>query len=268
MLLNSIKNERLLSDEKVDFYQENGFVQIDNVLSSEELAEVREYVDEAMDSKEGRSIRNNEGGAYAKVLNQKVNTWRDHAGVGKYSLHPRFAQMALELSGANGIRLFHDHCLLKMPGDSKPTPWHQDFPYWPMRGRKDTKTLSIWIALDDVDENNGCMMFLPKSHTVGKLKPISLVEPQNIFEYAKGTVVDEKQPVKVPMKAGSATFHNGLTFHYAHSNKTDKPRRALVMIYMPDDTIYSGKPHVVTDGQGLEKDQVLKGGLFPLLAKW
>jgi ectoine hydroxylase-related dioxygenase (phytanoyl-CoA dioxygenase family) len=267
-MIHSLPQENLLSKEKIDFYQENGFVQVDNVLSEDELFELRKYLEEAMNSNGSLSIQTDKkGGSYYRILNQKVNTWRDHAGMGKYVFHPRFAKMALELSGENGIRLFHDQALLKMPGDSKPTPWHQDFPYWPMNGKKDTKTLSIWVALDDVDENNGCMMFLPKSHRVGKLKPIDLVNPQDVSEFTKGTIVEDKQPVMVRMRAGSCTFHNGLTFHYAHANKTDRPRRALVMIYMPDETTYNGKPHPITDGLDLAKDQPLSGGLFPLLVK-
>jgi ectoine hydroxylase-related dioxygenase (phytanoyl-CoA dioxygenase family) len=219
--MHSLIEDDLLSKEKINFYRENGFVQVDNVLTPEELSELRFYLEEVMETNNGLSIKtDNKGGAYYKVLNQRVNTWRDHGGITKYVFHPRFAKLALQLSGANGMRLFHDHALLKMPGDSKATPWHQDFPYWPMNKDIALKTISIWIALDDVDEQNGCMMFLPKSHNIGQLKPINLAEPEDLFEYAKGTGIEEKKPVIVKMKAGSCTFHNGLTFHYAHANHT------------------------------------------------
>jgi ectoine hydroxylase-related dioxygenase (phytanoyl-CoA dioxygenase family) len=121
--------------------------------------------------------------------------------------------------------------------------------------------------LDDVDEQNGCMMFLPKSHKVGQLKPINLAEPEDLFEYAKESGLHDKKPVVVRMKAGSCTFHNGLTFHYAFANQTNKPRRAFVMIFMPDGTTYNGKQHPITSELDLNKDQPLLGGLFPLLSK-
>lgn len=124
-----------------------------------------------------------------------------------------------------------------MPGDTNATPWHQDSPKWPMN---EDGCMSIWIALDDVDENNGCMMFVPKSHKVGKLTNISLHDPVNIFDFVQGTPLADRKPVMVPLKAGSCTFHDGLTFHYAHANKTDKPRRAYAIIYMPDGTTYNG----------------------------
>ncbi len=222
-------------------------------------------MDEIMQSEQQNSVQTDrKSGAYYKVLNQRVNTWRDHGGMARYTTHPRFAEFALRLTGADGIRLFHDHALLKMPEDSKPTPWHQDLPYWPMNEKG---ALSIWIALDDVDENNGCMMFVPRSRNVGKLNPISLVEPQNIFDYVRDTDISGTRPVICRMKAGSCTFHDGLCFHYAHANRTDRPRRALAVIYMPDGTTYSGKPHVVTDGLGLAAGQPIRGSLFPLLAR-
>ncbi|WNR46249.1 hypothetical protein [Paenibacillus roseipurpureus] len=66
------------------------------------------YMEEAMSTNEGNSLRIGDS-AYYKVLNQKVNTWRDHAGMARYTSHPKIAQIALELTGATGIRLFHDH---------------------------------------------------------------------------------------------------------------------------------------------------------------
>ncbi|RKN85131.1 phytanoyl-CoA dioxygenase family protein [Paenibacillus ginsengarvi] len=259
------KTEQWVTQENVEFYKENGFVQIDNVLTAEELEELRDYANEAMASESRNAVKTDQdGGAYYKVLNQKVNAWRDHGGMAKYSLHPRFASIAMRLTEASGIRLFHDHLLWKMPGDSKPTPWHQDTVKWPMN---ETGALSIWITLDDVDERNGCMMFVPKSHTAGKLKNISLVDPVDIFEYVKGTGLENQRPVVVPLKAGSCTFHDGLTFHYAHSNQTDKPRRVLAIIYMKDGTTYNGTGHVITNEQGLVVGEPIRGSLFPLLAK-
>jgi len=254
-----------VSQSKIDFYRENGFVQIENVMSPDELEELRQYMDEVMNSDPQASLQTDQkGGGYFRVLNQRVNTWRDHAGMAKYSLHSRFAEIALALTGENAVRLFHDHALLKMPGDSKPTAWHQDLTYWPIEGNG---ALSIWIALDDVDENNGCMMFVPKSRNVGKLTSIDLNHPEDLMEFAKGTEVESTKPVTVRMKAGSCTFHDALTFHYAFANITDKPRRAHSIIYIPDGTIYTGRSNIVLDDTGQTAGQPIGGNLYPILAR-
>jgi len=255
-----------VSDKQIDFYRENGFVQLEDVVTPQELEELMEAMEEVMAEDGELAFGRVKGSAYYNVLNQKVNTWRDSASMARFTLHSRFANMALQLTGADGIRLFHDHGLWKMPQDSKPTPWHQDMPYWPM---KEPGALSMWLTLDDVDENNGCMMFVPGSHRLGKLQGINFTEPQNLFDYVEGQATN--QPVKVPMKAGSCTFHHGLTFHYAHANRTDRPRRVLAVIYMPDGTTFLSRSgsneHVVTKPFPFRDGDPLQGRLFPVLAR-
>lgn len=254
-----------VTEEERAFYQTNGFVQLNDVLSAEEVARLAGAMDEAMTEarEDDRSVHSAKAGPYYRVLNQKVNVWRDHAGVAQVTCAASLAGLARQLAGVSGVRLFHDHLLWKMPGDSKPTPWHQDLPYWPMEA---PTTLSFWIPVDDVDEHNGAMMFVPKSQTAGKLKAISLVEPEDLMAYAREAGVTPERPLIARLRAGSLTAHSGLTFHYAHANQSARPRRVLAIIYMPDGTVYTGKSHVVTDGSGLVAGESFRGGRFPLLA--
>lgn len=254
-----------LTEDQRKFYQANGFVKIDNVLTPAEVGALTTAMDEAMNAggPVGRAIRSASDGPYYRVLNQKVNAWRDHGGIAQFSCAATLAEMARELAGVDGVRLFHDHILWKMPGDSRPTPWHQDLPFWPL---EDARALSFWITVDDVDETNGCMMFVPKSQEAGKLKAISLVEPEDLMEYAKEAGMAPEKPIIARLRAGSCTVHSGLTFHYAYANRTDHPRRVLALIYIPDGTRYTGRAHVVTDGAGLRSGEAFHGGLFPKLA--
>jgi ectoine hydroxylase-related dioxygenase (phytanoyl-CoA dioxygenase family) len=236
------------------------------VLSSDEVDELAQFMDEAMHEahRDDRAVHTSAAdGAYYRVLNQKVNAWRDHAGIAKYSCSGALAELARQLAGVSGVRLFHDHILWKMPGDSKPTPWHQDMPYWPFEA---PSALSLWIPVDDVDETNGCMMFVPKSQQAGKLKAISLTDPEDIFAYAHEQGIVTERPIIARLRKGSLSVHSGLTFHFAHANHSQAPRRVLAIIYMPDGTIYTGSRHVVTDGYGLTAGQPFRGGLFPRLA--
>lgn len=252
-----------VTDAQIAFYQENGFVQLDHMLTPLELAAMQEEIDRIYAQDAGGIHTAAAGSPYAKVLDQRVNIWRDNPIVRAFVLTPRFAETARRLAGASGVRLWHDQALLKRPGDSRPTPWHQDLPYWPMR---EPGALSMWMALDDVDERNGAMSFIPGSQRVGALPGINLVDPQDIFAMVpKGELAGTK-PVTARMAAGSCTFHNGLCFHYAGANTTDRPRRAMVVIYMPDGTTFNGHRHIVTDGLGLREGEPIAGELFPLLA--
>lgn len=254
----------LPTQDQIQFYRENGFVKIPDLLTPDELADLRHAAEEVLAAERGEAMRVDASEPdYRRVFVQKVNLWRVHEKLRRFTLHLRVAQVARALAGADSIRLWHDHLLVKMPGDNKPTAWHQDLPYWP---HNVNEQLSCWIALQDVDETNGCMGFVPGTHRLGKLDPINLTDPQDIFSMVPGRKPEEFQPVWVPLKAGSATFHHGLTFHGAGYNHSDQPRLAFVIIYMPDGTLYTGKPHIVTDGQGLPVDQPLEGELFPVLA--
>ena len=74
----------------------------------------------------------------------------------KILLHDeRLGKMAADLAGVDGVRIWHDQALIKMPW-ANPTSWHQDNPKWSFTS---DVAISIWIALDDVTGHNGCIFF-------------------------------------------------------------------------------------------------------------
>lgn len=256
-----------LSGEQVQFYQENGFIQIPNLLKPDEVDYIKQTIYKASEKVDANKPA--EAGPayyYGRVFDQRVNVWRGDERMREITFDHRFAEIARQLTQARSVRLFHDHALFKPGGpDSKPTNWHQDTVYWPMD--KDN-ALSIWIALDDVDEHNGCLQFIPKTRNFGRLEGVDLTSKttHDIFKLLKaGQEVEEVQVMR--MKAGGVTYHDGLTFHYAGANTTDKPRHALAIIYMPEGINYNGKSHIVTDGLGLEVGKPFDHELFPILAK-
>lgn len=252
----------LVTATEIAFYQANGFVRLEAALSPERVQDLREAIDAVYRNDRG-GIHNSAGrSAYARVLDQRVNLWRDDEVVRAHVFDARLAEAARLLCGAAAVRLWHDHALLKQPGDSKPTPWHQDLPYWPMQ---QPGALSCWVALDDVDEHNGALLFLPRTHRLGSLPPVNLTDPQDLLGMVSQEALGGEKPALQRLTAGSCTFHDGLTFHAAGANHTAAARRAMVTIYMPDGTTFSGKRHVVTDGQGLQPGQALAGELFPVL---
>jgi len=114
----------------------------------------------------------------------------------------------------------------KLPHTATPTPWHQDEAYW-LPDMPDRRALSVWLALEEVTVENGCMAFVPGSHAVPTRK--------HDWVGARGQAlvaeVDEGEGVAVPLAEGSATFHHGNMLHSAGGNITDGRRRALVLNY-------------------------------------
>lgn len=256
-----------ITEKDVVFYEENGYLQLHDVLSPAEVDDLRRYVDRAADDVRKYHLnlgpRTDEG--YSKVFLQMVNIWERYPDVEDYVHNVRTAEIARRLTRSKHVRLWHDQALIKMPKDSKATAWHQDTVYWPMN---ETGGLSCWMALDDVSIDNGCMWFIPGSY---KLGPLEAVDLGNATEESILAALPEayrsRKPVAMEMKAGSCTFHNGLTLHYAGPNITAKPRRAMVTIYMPAGTTYRQHPHIIGDRGNLQPGEEFHGPLFPIVAR-
>jgi ectoine hydroxylase-related dioxygenase (phytanoyl-CoA dioxygenase family) len=249
-----------LTDEQVAHYQRDGFIRIANVLHGAELKRLRDAVAAAVEQENAPRPAGAIKSPYEQIFIQKVNLWRRHPVIAEFVRSRRLGELAARLCG-RPVRVWHDQALFKEPREGAKTPWHQDAVYWPHKER--AEQITIWIALKDANIENGCMSFVPGTHKLGPVDYIDLANPRNIFDSApqfKGI-----KPTTCELKAGSATFHNGLTFHYAGPNKSDGMREAFAVIYMPDGTHFDGRPHIVTEPLGLKVGDRLEGEVFPLV---
>lgn len=254
-----------LSEAAVSAYRRDGIIQLDDMFTGDDLRELRQAVVEAVAAESpGRDESAGPKGVYEKIFVQKVNLWRRHPAVARFVHSRRMANVAARLMG-RPARLWHDQALFKEPREGAKTPWHQDAPYWPHADKNHQVTL--WIALREATTENGCMSFIPGTQVENQLKPVPLGDPdanRMLFEMApqyKGI-----KPAVHELAAGSCTFHNGLTFHYAGPNKSDGVREAFAIIYMPADTHYDGADHVVTTPMKLTPGELFDDQMFPILS--
>ncbi|TWD75218.1 phytanoyl-CoA dioxygenase PhyH [Kribbella amoyensis] len=239
-------------EDLVAAYRQDGFVRVRGVLTADEVSR---YVDRAAGYlEEHRADRLQRD----RIFSQLVNVWEHDPILRELTLHPGTARVAEQLAGF-GLRIWHDQMLVKEPRSNAATHFHQDRPYWPHAN--DRLPLSAWIALVDVPPERGCMTFLPGTQTRTDLQPQDLSDEEDLFGRAPELRWSER--VTVPLRAGDCTFHSGFTGHMALPNTTDKARFAHVNIYMDEDTLFSGGPHVVTDPLGLTAGDPLDGDQFP-----
>ena len=154
-----------LSHEQIEQYREDGFIVIENFLSPDELEHWRKAVTTAVKERAGikipgRDIKTGEADGinadsdyFAKVFDQLLNLWQTNDSVKELMMDERIGKMVAQLSGADGIRIWHDQALIKRPW-ANPTAWHLDTPFWSF---SDKRALSIWVALDDATLENGCL---------------------------------------------------------------------------------------------------------------
>ncbi|RYX86163.1 phytanoyl-CoA dioxygenase family protein [bacterium] len=221
-----------LSDQQLAFYTENGHIYLPSVLSPAELAVYRPVINDAADRFNTETRPLEERDTYGKAFLQIMNLWARDEAVARFTLAQRFARIAAELMGVEGVRIYHDQALFKEPGGG-PTPWHQDQHYWPI----DTdNTITMWMPLVDIPAEVGSMTFADTSQKVGYLGdlPISDNSEKMIADLIETNGF--KTRTYGGMCAGDATFHAGWTLHGAPGNPTPNVREVMTIIYYADGT--------------------------------
>ena len=200
------------------------------------------------------------------MFTQVTNVWRVHETVRAFIFAKRFARLAAELLGVQGVRLYHDQALIKEPG-GKPTPWHQDHYYWPLETEN---TVTMWMPLIDCPHEMGTMNFVSGSHINPAFQEMPISETSQ--EYFSRLIAEQHLPTPhYSMKAGDATFHYGRTLHSAPANSTAAPREVITIIYYADGTrlIKPDNEHRKVDLEvfhpGQKPGEIAASALNPLL---
>ncbi len=237
--------------QQIAFYQDNGFLILENFLTPAEVEEIIAAVSEAVSQMGKQKVAGDgnkelvEGESfYDKVFVQRLNLWKINPTIKKYFLDPALGEMLCKLTGAAGMRVWHDQTLQKQPW-ANPTAWHLDNPYWSFHSRQ---AISIWVALDEATLQNGCMYYLPGSHKLARYDNVDIGQNMDaLFEYYPEFRTIE--PVAAVMKPGDAGFHNGLTAHGAGPNMTPRWRRAMTCAYMPEGATFNGIQNILSREQ-------------------
>lgn len=212
-----------LSRAQIEQYNELGYTFPLDVFTPAEADGWRSYFDELM-----RQATAAGWDAYS------INGWQDRcAGMWELITEPRILDYVQDLLGADLV-CWGAHFFCKQPGDARRVSWHQDASYWPLTP---SKTVTAWLAIDDVDENNGAMTVVPRSHRQGQIAfERSDAEEQNVLNQ---TVPDPQRygdaPVPFVMRAGQISLHTDLLLHGSEPNDSRRRRCGLTMRFVPPD---------------------------------
>ena len=224
--LPDLSEDYRLTPEAIRSFRENGHVLLRAVASSEEVAAYRGPIGKVVQEHSVGKARLEDRDTYGRAFLQITNLWQKCKTVRRFALAHRFAKIAADLMGVEGVRIYHDQALFK-EADGGHTPWHQDQYYWPL----DTdKTVTMWMPLVDVSLEMGAITFAGGSHRDGFLGHIKISDqPEEHFE---ALAAEKGFPIAVDaMAAGDATFHGGWTLHQAPGNNTDRMREVMTVIY-------------------------------------
>jgi len=213
---------KTLTPEQVAFFNENGYLTPFRIFDDDRIDANRRYFDGllAMVAAAG-------DGRDTYAICSYQNTCR---GLYDLTLTAAILDLIEDLVGPD-IVSWGTHFFCKLPGDPKHVPWHQDAAYWPLTP---SRTVTAWLAIDDVDRENACMQVIPGSHHLGELalKQSDAAE-KNLFD---SSVIDVEQygdPVCLELKAGEISLHSDLLLHASEANHSDRRRGGLTLRYSP-----------------------------------
>ncbi len=121
--------------------------------------------------------------------------------------------------------LFQNQALIKPPRCGREKPWHQDHAYFSLPLEK--RIVGVWIALDPVSIENGCMHVLPYSHR----KPIVHFRRRD-WQICDTDILGQ-QAVAVELQPGGLLIFDSLLAHGTPANQSERRRRALQFHYSP-----------------------------------
>lgn len=145
----------------------------------------------------------------------------------------RLLDVAQQFIGPN-IGLFASHYIAKPPFDGQPVLWHQDGSFWPL---EPMEVVTLWLALDDVDAENGCMEIIPRTQYLDLQKLEVRKDVANALGASMDeTLLDESRKVDIVLKAGDLSIHHPNVIHGSKSNTSSRWRRGLTIRYIPSTT--------------------------------
>ena len=222
-----------LSQEQKDRFTAYGFLSLERVTTPEEVADFVPIYDEMF-----LDWRSKPDFTPRDLAGKKGNEGEDKV-IQMHDMSMFAPRFALSTMRANAISvaaqllgprcLFRtDHAICKPVGSDVDTPWHQDQWYW--NPKEEFRRVSVWIPLQDVDEQNGCMQFVSRQRipdTIAHRRPD--MDPESNAWEADPALFDPDERTSCPLPAGGATVHYGKTLHFTSGNRSNQPRRAYIV---------------------------------------
>lgn len=233
---------KLLTTDQIDHYNRHGYIKPLEIYSNSEIKEIRDYFDRLLE----QTIA--EGGDSYSISTAHMK----YAGVYDMLTNSKLVDYVSDILGDDVIA-WGSHFFCKMPGDGKSVAWHQDASYWPL---SPSKAITVWLAIDDADQSNGCMKFVAGSQVNGHLTyrknddssdSVLNQTVENAEQYGSEVVFDE-------LTAGQASLHNDLLLHGSDANNSNRRRCGLTLRYAAAE---------VRAGMGWNKKGVIARGKDP-----
>lgn len=232
----------MLSQTQIDDFARDGAVLLKGAFT-DFLAGARDAIEQNMKSPSWRE-RTYHPDDGSQAFFQDYVVWNQFDGYRNLVTNSLMAEMAAQLMQSKTARIFHDHILVKEPGNSIVTPWHQDQPYYLCEGEQ---CVSFWVPLDDVPRER-TIEYVKGSHQWGKTFKPQRFDGTDLYENDNrdsvpdmDTARDEFDILGWDMKAGDAVAFHFRTLHGAPANHSPARRRVISLRWVGDDALFADR---------------------------
>ena len=248
-----------------DGFARDGVVKIPGVLGPEWTAPLSAYVDRELANDEHLGIDTNPGAVSDRSFTSRYN-WHREEILQRLITESPVPRIAAELMDSSSVRFYFDHLLVKEPGTSLPTPWHQDIPYWPFLGRQ---ICSVWVSLSHATVEQSSLEFVRSSHLANTYyAPATFSDERNWMNDFVGEPCpdiesdrDAYDIVGFDVEPGDALVFSAWMLHGAPGNAGTHRRAAISTRWLGDDATWA--PHAGSDPIVTQDDVSLDVGAYP-----
>ncbi len=226
----------MLTRAQKDEYERVGAIVVPDVLSADEVAELRAVTDGFVEKARGLTthdavydLEDSHSAAEPRVRRIK-SPHLHHPAYERLVRHPRIVAVLQDLWGPD-IRFDTAKLNMKSAGFGAAVEWHQDWAFYP---HTNDDLAAVGVMMDDMEEENGPLLVVPGSHK----GPVFDHHADGAFCGAMDPTrgeVDYAAAVPLTGRAGSITVHHVRTVHGSAPNLSDRDRRLLLFQFRAAD---------------------------------
>ncbi|NVK03089.1 MAG: phytanoyl-CoA dioxygenase family protein [Oceanospirillaceae bacterium] len=243
--------QRDLTDQEIALYNADGVVLVKDAVDPSWIERLTAFAEAQLNNPSQLCNDGNPGQERGRMFTDRY-LWRTNQTVYDFISQSGCARLAAQAMGSESARFYFDHLLIKKRETATPTPWHQDVPYWPFRGRQ---IASIWLALTPVSVEGSGMEFVRGSHkTEHFYLPTAFGASGEKVNSWTGTGEGVPCPdieadraafdiISFDLEPGDALLFSAWTLHGAPGNRSStQDRFAFSTRWLGDDAIWDPRP--------------------------
>ena len=220
-----------LTKEQIDFYNDQGYLNVGKTLAPAGLEQLLAQAMECWSAEKGAFDPDNTWLQNSLL----VDIHKSSELIREFYFRGPLVDKMAQLIGPN-IKGVTSQLTFKMRGNTKSFGWHQDNGY----GELDPyNTITVLTALEDVDEENGCLRIIPESHKQGQIDVSHIINAETKAQQVSIDLdVDESKALPIEMKAGETLIFHCWMLHQSRGNFSEvRDRRILFLRYADADAV-------------------------------